>query len=813
MILNALVFALRNLRKNKLLAAINVLGLTIGISACLVIFLIVSYELSFNKGIADGERIYRIYTRFSGVFTGLNRGVSTGVASGIKETISGIESSTSFFTMNGKVFIVKPNVEPTLVEGESRCIMAGPEFFDVFTNNEWIIGNPTQSLSDPNKVVLTESRAKLIFGNLSPAEIIGKQLIYRDSIEVAVSGILKDSKENSDFNFTDILSLKTNETLSEDNRVFHPNDWGSTNSSSQFFVKLSKGTTASDIEKQMPKVVAQYKEREKDSDWTTSYPLQALADIHFNTEIGIMDSSRSVSEKSTFQVMSIIAMLLLAIAVINFVNLETAQASKRAKEVGVRKVLGSSRVTLIGHFMIESFILTFCAVLCSLLLSYFSIIWFSEFIPKGVDVDLTNPVVQIFLVGCLIGVSLLAGIYPAFVLSSFQPALALKNQAFANSSTTRSSFIRKALTVFQFSFSQLLIIATIAIGMQIHYMLNKDLGFRSDAVITFWTPWKEPAKKRQVLKNELERLTSIDVLSTHSSPPSSSGSSSTTMEFNNGKEVLKHNVYIKNGDPNYLELYKLTLVAGSNITAGDSGKQYIINETYAKLLGFENPVEVIGKTVHEDKVIVGVAKDFHTKSLRTQIEPLAIYNEPENQFMFGVRFNSHGKNMDDLKAEIGQIEKVWEKIYPDTKFAYTFVDETIRRFYETEQRTSRLARTATIIAIIISCLGLFGLSSFTVIQRTKEIGIRKVLGATVNSILFLLTKDFVVLVMVAFVIAGPLAFYFIEDWLTKYAYRMDISWWLFAIAGLASVITAFLTVSFRTVKAAKADPVKSLRYE
>lgn len=813
MTFNAFTFALRNIRKNKLLAAINVLGLTIGISACLIIFLITSYELSFNKSIPQQDQIFRIYTRFSGVFTGLNRGVSTGVVNAVRENFSGIEASTNFFTFNNKVFIVKPNTEPALIEGETSTIIAGPEFFDVFTFHEWIIGNPKQSLAEPNKVVLTESRARLIFGALSPAEILGRELIYRDSIEVSVSGIVKDPTENTDFNFTDIISLSTNETLSENNRIFTLNDWTSTNSNSQFFVKLTEGTTRADIEAQMPEVIKAYKEFTPESDWNPVYPLQSLSDIHFNTEIGILDNSRSVSEKSTFVVMTVIALLLLAIAIINFVNLETAQASRRAKEVGVRKVLGSSRFTLISHFMIESFILAFGAILSSLLFTYFSLIWFSEFIPKGVFLDLTSPVVLGFLFTCLIGVSLLAGIYPAFVLSSFQPAQALKNLAFANSSTTRSSFVRKALTVFQFSFSQLLIIATLAIGMQIHYLVNKDLGFTTQAVITFSVPWTEPKAKRQVLKNELERIAAIETLSSYGSPPSSRSTSSTTMEFDNGKEIIKHNVYIKNGDPYYLELYKLKLLAGSNITPADSAKKYIINETYAKLLGFENPQDAIGRVVHKDKVIAGVVKDFHTRSLHSKIDPVAIFNQADNQSSFGVRFNTKGKHLDDLKAEIEQIENAWNKVYPDTKFTYSFMDETIRRFYETEERTARLARTSTIVAIIISCLGLFGLSSFTVIQRTKEIGIRKVLGASVNSILVLLSKDFILLVLLAFVIASPLAFYFIEEWLSQFAYRMDISWWLFGLSGIASLVTAFLTVSFRTVKAAKSNPVKALRYE
>src|SRR5688572_6354360 len=325
MILNAFVFALRNIRKNKLLASINVLGLTIGISACLVIFLIASFELSFNKIHQDSDRIFRIYTRFTGVFTGINRGISTGVATGIRENLSGIESATNFMTLTDKVSVVKPNAEPTVIGKETIFIMAGPEFFTVFPFHQWLVGSPESSLTEPHKVVLSESQAKLYFGNLPPSEFIGRQLIYGDSLEVSVSGIVKDVKENTDFNFTDILSLRTNESLSESQRIFSPDDWGSTNSNSQFFVKLSKGTSQQDIEKQMSKIGAMYKEKNKDSDWTTLYPLQPLDDIHFNTEIGIFDGSRSVSEKSTFQVLISIAVLLLLIAVINFVNLETAQ--------------------------------------------------------------------------------------------------------------------------------------------------------------------------------------------------------------------------------------------------------------------------------------------------------------------------------------------------------------------------------------------------------------------------------------------------------------------------------------------------------
>jgi putative ABC transport system permease protein len=811
MILNAFKFALRNIRKNKLLASINIVGLTIGISACMVIFLIASYELSFDRFHADGDRIYRIYTRFTGGFTGNNRGVSTGVASAVKDDFAGIEAFTNFHTFDYKVFVPDGKSEPKEFE-RVIGIFAGPEYFDVFTFNDWLIGDPKSSLTEPSKVVLTESRARTYFGNIPLVDMIGREIIYRDSIQTTVSGILKDFEGNSDFNFTEYISLSTNDVV-KGRKVFKPDDWGSTNSSCQLFVKLAQGVTAEGIQAQTGKVTAIYKEKNKDADWVVEPTLQALDDIHFNTEMGIFNHSRSVSDRSTFQILVIIAVLLLVIAVINFVNLETAQASRRAKEVGVRKVLGSSRSVLVSHFMVESFILTFIAVICSVLLSWGSLSYFEEFIPPVVRLDLSNGVVISFLVVCIVTVSILAGLYPAFVLSSYQPVAALKNLAFANSNTSRSAFIRKGLTVFQFSFSQLLIVATVAIGMQIHFMLNKDLGFKTNAVITFYAPWKEDPKNRLVLKNELEQISAIDMVSMHGNPPSERGYSTSLMEYDNGKEIQKHNVFHKEGDASYLKLYGIELLAGRNIVEGDSANEYLINETYLRELGLKHPHEALGKTVNKGKVIVGVVKDFHVQSLHSAIQPAIIQSDPESHYCFGLKLSTADSDVEGLKQKIALIEEAWKKVYPDHKFRYSFLDDTIKRFYETEERTGRLARTATAIAILISCLGLFGLSSFTVIQRTKEIGIRKVLGASVNSILMLLSKDFMKLVVIAFIISAPLAYYGLQWWLTKFAYKMDITIWLFLVAGAASLLTAFFTISFRTVGAAKSDPVKSLRYE
>ncbi len=810
MIGNDILYALRQLKRNKILAAINVLGLTIGISSCLVIFRIASYEMSFDTFQPDKDRIHRIYSVFEGPSSGTNRGVSDAVPHYVRENFTGVEAVANFNSWNPKIKVPSSN-EVKSFESDGNTIITVPDYFRVFDYYQWIVGDAETSLSEPFRVVLTENRARSFFGNIPFKEMIGREVIYRDSLHVSVSGIVKDIEQRTDFDFTDFVSFSTVEKswLSKNIRV---NDWGGTNSGSQLFVKLSKGTGVKKVESQLIDLAKVYKEKNPDGDYTKTSALQPLSDLHFNTDLGIFDNSRSVANKATLQTLIIVAALLLIIAAINFINLETAQASKRAKEVGVRKVLGSSRGRLVRHFLVESFLLTTVAVVLSIGVAWLSIEYFREFLPKGLELHVTEPLIIYFLVGCIVGVTLLAGLYPAFVLSSYQPALALKNLAHRNSANSRSSFIRKGLTIFQFGFSQVMIVATLVVGMQISFMLNKDLGFDRDAIVYFNTPWYERASKRDAFHQKLEQLPDIEKISLQMDPPSSNGYSSFTVDFDNGSEILKHEVHIKYGDTAYLNLYHIPLLAGRNVLPRDTVTEYLINETYLHLLGFEDPRDAIGKVIHDKKMtIVGVMKDFHNKSLHSQIDPIVFSYDKQNSSCFGLKIAA--SKVSDIKGVMAKVESAWKEVYPDNKFEYQFLDETVKRFYETETRTATLTNIATGISILISCLGLFGLSSFTVIQRTKEIGIRKVLGASVNSILMLLSKDFLKLVVIAFVLAVPLAWYLIDLWLKDFAFRMDIGIWIFALGGVLSIAMAFFTISVKTVNAAKADPVDSLRYE
>lgn len=808
MIFQDLLFTLRNLRNNKLLAVINVVGLAIGMTACLVIFLIASYEMSVDKHIPDRDRIYRIYSSFSGAFTSINPGVPTAIGPTVRDHFSGIESVTTFHTFDGDVEIPFEGSGVKKMGNYDKVAIVDPGYFHVFSHYRWLQGDASSSLSEPFRVVLTEDRVRAYFGNVDPAAVIGKEIIYRDSLSVTVSGVVASPEHPTDLFFTDFISFNTIEKSWLNGEFIQLDNWESTNSSSQLFLKVLPGTTREDIERQLPLILEISKEKSPNDNVTNTPQLQAFADMHFDSRVGIFDRSRKIVSSATIDILIAVAVVLLIIGIINFVNLETAQASRRAKEVGVRKVLGSSRSRLIRQFLLESFVLCAISLLISFGLAGLSIRWFDEFIPAGMTFDITDPLVWIFFGCCLVTVTILSGIYPAFVLSSYQPAWALKNISRSGSGTTRSSSVRETLTVFQFAVAQVLIIGTVVIGAQIKFMLNKELGFKTDAIVNITTPWFENREKARILASELQQLPEAEAISQYYSPPSYFGYSSSVWEFDNGEEVLRHNVHIKRGDTSYLRLFGIELLAGRNFRPLDPVEECVINETYMRLMGFDDPHEALGKVVNNEYTVVGVVRDFHTMSLHHRIEPTAVYYANGGPTI-GVKLASAA----DMAAVLEKMEGIHKKLYPDEDFNYTFMDDALDRMYRSERRTAKLTNTATVVAILISCLGLFGLSTFTVLQRTKEIGIRKVLGATVNSILLLLSGNFLKLVVIAFLIAAPVAWYLAEQWLMDFAYRMELGIWIFAASVLVSLLLALATISLRTLSAARANPVDTLRYE
>ncbi|PHN01953.1 ABC transporter permease [Flavilitoribacter nigricans] len=809
-----LLLAFRHLRRNKLYAFINVIGLAIGIAACLVITSIVHFEMSFDEFRQNRDQIYRVYTSFSGVFDGTNRGVATAVSPWIKENVSGVAYTSPFFTTASSV---SPLNEQGVRLDESRqndLAVVTPDYFSVFSDYQWLSGEPETALSQPNQVVLSDEKAFQYFGVTNPLDAVGRELIYGDSTVMTVSGIFEAPPKNTDLVFQDFISFATVENGGWE-RNYQLNDLNSTNSSSQLFIRLLPGKQPEDIKAQFASLEEQYAQENDDHGFFAHYQLQPFSEIHFNSELGIFDNSRSPAHRSTLYVLIGVAILLLIVAAINFVNLETAQSIRRAREVGVRKVLGGSKENLMGQFLGQTFLLTSISMVVALGLTKLSLWFFSDFIPSDLTFEIGDPSTLLFIAGTTLTVALLAGIYPAFVLSSFRPALALKDRIGSMGKGGGSHNLRRGLVVFQFIIAQVLIFGTLAVGQQIRFMLNKDMGFDKDAIVYFYMPWRDTLYK-DALVAELERWPEILTLSRHEAPPAENGYSSNVMNYKDGGEEKSLNVFRKFGDTSYIHLYGIELMAGRNLLPSDTVKEMLINETFARQMGYQQPADAIGKLLSYNKKqvpVVGIVSDFHTRSLHEPIVPVAIANRRPSFGAVGIKLPTAGGDADQLEGFISRLESKWKEFYPDENFNYHFLDESIANFYEAEQRTAKLVRTATLVAILISCLGLFGLVSFAANQRTKEIGVRKVLGATVSNIVGLLSREFLILVAFAFAIAIPFAWWATTKWLTEFTFRIELSWWLFALCGGLALLIAFLTMSIQAIRAALNNPVESLRSE
>lgn len=807
--------ALRNFRQNKIFTLINMAGLAIGISASLVIYLIVQHDFSFDKFHQDRDRIYRVVSKIQ--FPGMlmkNSGVPVPTGAAAREQVPGVENAAFFSVVSAKVTVpTSAQNAPLTFREREKIIYCDDEYFNIFKYN-WLAGTPHQAMTEPFKVVLSKSAAIAYFGNIDLNEVIGREVIYNDSIKTTVAGVVDDFRKNTDIIFKEYISMATiagNEGMKEQ---MSWDSWGSINSQNQLMLKLKDGIDPNAVRSQLMDIKARHAdstENPMDLDFT----LQPLSDIHFNTDFGAY-SERQAHLPTMYGLLAVAAFLLL-LGCINFINLTTAQAAQRAREIGIRKTMGSRKGQLIVQFLSETLLLTFMATILSVIIAPWLLNVFKDFIPAEVSFkSLNQPHVWIFLIAITVIVGLLAGFYPALVLTKFKPVTVLKNQAFSGTNQTRRAWLRKTLTVTQFVIAQFLIIATLVVSKQIHFSMTKELGYRKDAIVSVNVPWNyfsnAPDNRRFVFQQNLNAIPEIEMVSLSSSSPASLNTNTSSFTFKKDDTVHETMVEIKYADSNYFKLYGMKLIAGAPLSQSDTVKEYVINETYAKMLGFTNPDDIVGKVVGEKNIpIVGVLADFHTKSTREEIKPLAYASYINRSYTLHL-----GLRADDpasWKTAIQKAEKEYKKIYPESDFAYTFYDETIAKFYVAEQRISRLLTWASGLCIFISCLGLLGLAIFVTNARVKEIGVRKVLGASVFQIVSLLSKDFMKLVLVAFVLAVPLAWYATHSWLQDFAYRTELSWWLFVVAGVGMLMISLAILSFRTIKSALENPVKSLRTE
>ncbi|WP_423147755.1 ABC transporter permease [Rubrolithibacter danxiaensis] len=797
MLKNYLKIAVRNLLKYKLTSFINLFGLAVGLTCCLAIVAYALNELSFDKFHSKADRIYRVTTDWKWTGGSLNAASTSGpVAPLLKQNFPEVENTVRFFA-EGTEFV--KSGENTV---ELSPIFTENSFFKIF-DYTFLYGDPKSALSEPNSMILSESAAVKIFGN--PAGAYGKTLEYINRPPQKVTGIIKDVPQNSHLVFNAVGALDTQAEYLKSLQQLNV----------YTYVLLKKGTDVHQLEQKISKLMGK-----ELNDTVSSYrsPFQPLTSIHLHSHL-----TNEVGATGNIQylyIFSIVGAIILLLACINYINLATAQSSRRAKEVGVRKVIGSDRGRIILQFFTESFLLVILAALFSLLILQL----ITPFLTKigGEQISLWNYNWH-FIAGVIIGfaliVGILSGIYPAVYLSGFRPATILKGVTAKSPST---AFFRKSLVVVQFTISIALIAFTVIVWQQLNYALNKDLGFNKDQVLGIRIPGNDlRIKNLAAFKSKLSSYPGILATTVTTNPLGKDGWISTGGFFfeTDGQRPSYTNISQQLGiDPAYFKMMGISLKEGRNFSAAipsDSAQSLIVNETLVKKRGWKNP---LGKRIWyftddngstKEAKVIGVVKDFHVESLHKNIEPLLFYLAPPEQ-----SDNLYIKlRPENIRKSLAYVQKTYREFDNYNPFETYFLDENFASQYQDDNQKRNLFLLFASLAIVIACLGLFGLAAFTIEQRTKEIGIRKVLGASIKNVLVLVTKDFVWLVCMAFVIAVPIAWWGMNKWLQDFAYKIPIHWWTFAIAGILAVLVAVLTISFQAMKAAIANPVKSLRTE
>ena len=800
MLKNYFKTALRNLLRHKSNSLINIAGLAVGLSAFLVIFLVVQYEQSFDNFHTNKSDIYRVVRIGKNP---VNREYRTGVpfpvTTGLRTDFPQLANAAAISADNNvQVDVTAPDGSILKKFKEKNGVFfAEPQFFEMF-NFSLAEGNITNAISEVNTVLLTKDIALKYFGNWKTA--MGKTLkIYGTGMKV--TGILNNPPSNTDFQLGIVLSYAT---LMKN---VDKNDWGSISDNNYCFVQLTKDYSANRFDKLLAGFVDTHI---KPVNPGYDLALQPLREIHYDERYGNFNG-RTFS-KDLILALSLIGVFLLIIACVNFINLTTAQAFNRAREVGVRKVMGGNRMQLMMQFLGETGITSLLALAGSIIIVFICISSVNNLLEIHLSATVLYSVrLLLFMFCALLLVTFLSGFYPALVLSGFKPVTVLKSAI--NTDNKKGISFRRALVIFQFVIAQALIIGTLVVASQIDYFRTADMGFNKEAIINAGLPGDSLSRtKVDLLKNELRTLPGIENVSFSMFTPAGNGGWYTDLRtsgnHSNNPDMV---VSMKAADTGFFRLYNLPLVAGRIYFPSDTMREFVVNETLIKKLGIQKAGDAIGKLINVNGKtfpIVGVVKDFHVNSLRDPIDPVVMTTIKDGYGLANIKIN-----LVKARSVIAAMENTWSKNFPDYVFEYNFLDQSIADYYKQENQLSRLYKIFSGIAIFISCLGLYGLISFMAVQRKKEIGIRKVLGAPVRDIVIMMSKEFTILITIAFLIAFPIAWYFMHQWLQQYTYRIMIGLWFFAATILGSLVIAWLTVGYTAIKAAMANPVKSLRAE
>jgi len=806
MLRNYLKIAIRNMKRHKGYSFINIFGLAIGMACCILILLYVTDELSYDNYHEKADRIYRINAISSiGVTTRYYATVPPALAKGLADSIPEIEAFVRAMDINS----LRGRYKNNSIEIE-ECFFVDSAFFNIFTH-EFVEGSPESALENPDSLVITEETAHRIFGDESP---MGKSIDLGRSRVIQVTGVIKNVPSNSHFRFNGLLPLSFIRDESGSPRDFSDIayfcEWYA-------YLLLREGVSVSDVERKITETAEEkWGELLREKGTTRQYPLQRIRDLHLRSyceyEYG------SPGDINTVYLFSAIALLVLFIACFNFINLSTARSASRAREVGMRKVLGSHKSQLIKQFLSESIVISIIGLLLGILLVILALPTFNGLAGKEFNsAQLMSSTVLLGLLGIIIVTGIIAGSFPAFILSAFDPVIVLKGKL---SSASKNSSLRKILVVVQFSISVFMIIGILIIIRQLDYIKNRNLGFNKEQMVVM--PFfgnrrdEETAGRFDALRNRISQNPSVVSASFSIDVPGGDmGFDAFLPEGKSSEETLRAMRYWVGY--NFVKTYGMEIIKGRDFSENfstDADQALIINEKAAAVLGWGD--DVLGKqlvNVSRDNrpgTIVGVVKDFHSASMRMEISPVVIALEPRFFGRISVRLRP-----ENVPNTLSFLENTLRQIYPEREFAfsYYFIDDDFRSKYPEEEKIREIYLTFGFLAVFIACLGLFGLASFTVEQRTKEIGVRKVLGASVQEIALLLSKEFFKWVLIANIIAWPLAYYVMNNWLENFAYRIRIKLDIFIFSCIIAVVIAMLTVSYHSIKAARANPVNALKYE
>lgn len=786
----------RSITRNRVHAAINIIGLAVGIASCILIYLFLQHELSYDQSFSDADRLYRVTSDMSLNGQAKKTALSHGpLAQTLTEEYPEVEQATFLLQMGQNSLRSKENA---LTVGISY---ADSNFFKVLPF-PFVAGDPATALQNPFSVVVTEELARKYFGSADSA--LGKPLTYIASTFL-VTGVISHPRP-SHLQIDAVFPLHF-----DTNTEYMLNQWQMVGGYT--YLKLFKAEQAGALTSKMPELYNRKAKPNQQMDGiaVTGYNIQPITDAYLDKDLEYPVGD--VGNITYIYIFSVIAVFILLIATINYINLATARSAKRSKEVGLRKTIGASRSQLVKQFLAESFMLTLIAVVVALSIVELILPLFNSLTERSIDtIFILKPEVGLFILGIVVFVGFMAGGYPALYLSGYKPVEALKANATPNSGNAR---LRKALVVLQFTISLILIIGTVVVYNQMQHLKGVHLGFQKEQVISVKIPsigWVRQKEKLALLKKEMLELPQVAYTSSAQQLPGEDALVSDFQVEINHKMVTRTINHI-GVDYSYIDLMGIKLAEGRGYLReirSDETHSYLINEAAAREFGWTDALDKRIKLPDDTLTskVIGVVKDFNYKSLHSKIEPLIIRLEPH----FG-RLLTRVNTEADLSATLADMDKVWKKHFPEFPMDYQFLDESFQQQYRAEEKMLIIFTYFTILTIVIACLGLFGLSAYMAEQRTKEIGIRIVLGSSVSEIVLLLSRSFALLVLIAIVMAIPIAWFSMDKWLQNFAYRIEISWWVFVTTGLAAMTIALATVSYQAMKAALADPIRALRTE